>query len=141
MVTLNNHGQFVVSDDNGSTLWTSELKSKTPRGRYAAVVRPDGQVSIYGPAVSATLYFPFLTDSREFPENVYMRVGRSVLFSGQILHDGQMQQSRGSELMMSNDCGLTLITSLLGMIWQSPTGGRGWQPFQAQPPRPVDRAG
>ncbi|KAJ6795252.1 mannose-specific lectin 3-like [Iris pallida] len=50
-LTLNDLGQLVIRTSNNQTVWTSPVSATARRGSYAAVLRPDGQVAVYGPAL------------------------------------------------------------------------------------------
>ena len=75
-LTLTNYGQLIIKrGGNGVTVWNSP-NSSNKEGKYAAVLRPDGVVSVYGPQVWSTPA-PALSTGE-----VKLAVG-NTLFSGQ----------------------------------------------------------
>lgn len=128
-LTLNDHGQLIItSSADGSTVWTSGSPSPK-KGNYAAVLRPDGQVAVYGPSVWST---PEPSSSSpkdivyesELDGNIPMV--RNLLFSSQTLYNGASLATRDYSLVMQEDCNLKLRkANYEGTVWQSSTAGKG----------------
>ncbi|XP_038981014.1 mannose-specific lectin 3-like [Phoenix dactylifera] len=121
-LTLNALGQLVIKGASGSAFWSSTLRGNYTRGNYAAVLRPDGEVAIYGPAVWSTPNFGFST-ARGAVSTRAMEVpmANNVLFSSQVLYDDAQLTTRDYIFTMSESCNLALVKRSRGIIWQSGT--------------------
>lgn len=129
-LTLNNVGQLVINDVNSNTIWTSSPPSATT-GNYAAVLRPDGQVAVYGPAVWST---PQRDPSNADNEADESKVGnipmvKNLLFSSQFLYNNATLSTRDYALIMGYDCNLALTKGGSTILWQSGTAGKGQNCF------------
>ncbi|KAJ6806911.1 mannose-specific lectin 3-like [Iris pallida] len=128
-LTLNDLGQLIIHSSDKSTVWTSPVSTTGKKGKYAAVLRPDGQVAVYGPALWST---PALSSNADAADDGADRARlanipmvRNVLFSSQILYDNAKLASRDYTFVMQNDCNLALVKAADGVKWQSGTSGKG----------------
>ncbi|XP_010931185.1 mannose-specific lectin 3-like [Elaeis guineensis] len=122
-LTLNDHGQFIIKSADGSTVWTTPPGPK--KGNYSAVLRPDGEVVIYGPTVWSTPNFAFTTTGAFSSEMMNIPMVNNVLFSSQILYDNSKLATRDYTFIMKDDCNLALIKAAQGVIWETGTKGKG----------------
>nr|QOI16602.1 mannose-specific lectin [Iris lactea] len=132
-LTLNDLGQLIIHDSVKNTVWTSIVSPNAKKGKYAAVLRPDGQVVVYGPALWST---PALNSNAAAPDDAANRAQlanipmvRNLLFSSQILYDNDKLASRDYTFVMQNDCNLALVKAGDGVKWQSGTSGKGHNCF------------
>lgn len=126
-LTLDDHGQLTIkSGADGSTVWTSPAPN-AKKGSYAAVLRPDGQVVVYGPSLWSTpkLSSTNTKDMYESELTGIIPMVRNVLFSSQTLYNGAALATRDYSLTMTDDCNLALTKAGSGVVWQSGTAGKG----------------
>ncbi|CAL9167621.1 unnamed protein product [Musa hybrid cultivar] len=125
-VALNEHGQFVISDPNGNTIWVSGSPGR--KGTYAAVLQPDKQVGIYGPVVWSTSDLGSTKYAMVDDEDEAIPTVKNTLFSSEIIADGAELTTRDYRFIMDESCSLELRKSDL-YIWVSGTVGRGQHCF------------
>ncbi|ONK62137.1 uncharacterized protein A4U43_C07F730 [Asparagus officinalis] len=118
---------FIIQDDCNLVLYNNANGPK--KGNYAAVLRPDGQVAVYGPSVWSTP-----EPSSPSPKNVVYEseldgiipVVRNLLFSSQTLYNGASLATRDYSLVMREDCNLELTKANSDRaVWQSSSAGEG----------------
>ncbi|XP_010923256.1 mannose-specific lectin 3 [Elaeis guineensis] len=123
-LTLNDFGQFVIKGASGSAVWFSQLRGNYTRGKYAAVLRPDGEIAIYGPAVWSTPNYGFRS-TRGAASTRLMDVPtltpNNVLFSSQVIYDDAQLTTRDYTFIMRESCNLALAKRSTGIIWQTGT--------------------
>ncbi|CAL9165644.1 unnamed protein product [Musa hybrid cultivar] len=111
------------------------IVSRTPflRGanwrKYAAVLRPDGVVAIYGPAVWSTPDYGFGAALVREGWTHALPAAKNVLFSSEMLYENAKLVTRDYSLLMKDDCNLVLAKASVGVIWQSGTAGRARPPL------------
>lgn len=125
-LTLNDVGQLIINSFDGSPVWTSTFPPNK-KGKYAAVLRPDGQVVVYGPSLWST---PSPQGSTADASSMVSELGiipmvRNVLFSSQILYNNATLATRDYELVMGMDCNLAVTKAGSGALWESGTAGKG----------------
>lgn len=121
-LSFTDNGRLIVRRPNGSTVWiTPNFYSK--KGKYAAVLRPDGQVAIYGPEVWSTTAVEGTVTKVPALRNVPLV--KNVLFSGQTLYGNAKLTVRDYSFVMRDDCNLALEKAGYGDIWQTGTKGNG----------------
>ncbi|XP_065036640.1 mannose-specific lectin 3-like [Musa acuminata AAA Group] len=128
-VSLNQYGQLVISAPDGTTVWTSGTPAS--EGRYAAVLRPDKQVGIYGPVVwsapdtgSASDVLMDDGEEGESDDDVIPTVD-NTLFSSDILGENEGLATRDYSLTMLESCSLELVKGESQYLWVSGSVGRG----------------
>lgn len=124
-LTLNDLGQFVIKGASGSAVWTSTLRGNYTRGKYAAVLRPDGEVAIYGPAVWSTPNYGFSTKNAVSTQLMEVPTASNMLFSSQVIYDDAKLTTRDYIFIMRESCNLALVKGSRGIIWQTGTVGGG----------------
>nr|ABC69036.1 mannose-binding lectin [Alocasia macrorrhizos] len=117
-LSLTDYGELVIKNGDGSTVWRSG--SQSDKGKYAAVVHPDGRLVVYGPSVfNINPWVPGLNSLRlgniPFTSN--------MLFSEQVLYEDGRLTAKNHRLVMQGDCNLVLYGGKFG--WQSNTHGNG----------------
>ncbi|PKA63109.1 Mannose-specific lectin 3 [Apostasia shenzhenica] len=123
-LTVTNRGQLLIRAGGGFTVWTSPATGKP--GTYAAVLRPDGQVSIYGPSVWSIPPLRSGAASTDVGEELAtLPPVRNLLFSGQTLYDDSKLASRDYTLAVTDDCNLEFRKASVGVVWESKTKGKG----------------
>lgn len=128
-LTLNNLGHLIINSAAGTPLWTTP-NPNGPAGKYAAVLGPDNQVGIYGPAVWSTPPRGGSTAASSKYESELAATGiipqvKNVLFSSQILYNNATLATRDYTFVMRDDCDLTLVKAGRGVQWESGTAGKG----------------
>ncbi|KAK8925667.1 Mannose-specific lectin 2 [Platanthera zijinensis] len=132
-LTLSDYGQLIIRDYQGSFIWSSKTR-KHPQGQYAAVLQPDGEVGIYGPAVWSTpLLFSNevktagvdVKSAAGVDEKISAAAGNSapnLLLSSGVLNVGSKLASRDYALEVTKECGLRLTKSAHNntVVWESP---------------------
>lgn len=121
-LSLSNHGALTITSA-GATVWSSPAGSK--KGKYAAVLRPDGEVAVYGPALWARPDLNFGTADEEVASSADNEGARNLLFAGQSISAGAELASRDYTFRVEADCNLVLNKAGTGVVWQSATAGRG----------------
>lgn len=128
-VSLNQYGQLVISAPDGTTVWASGTPAS--QGRYAAVLRPDKQVGIYGPVVWSTPDTRSASDvlmddgeEGESDDEVIPTVD-NTLFSSDILGENEGLSTRDYSLTMLESCSLELVKGEAQYLWVSGSVGRG----------------
>ncbi|XP_072997916.1 mannose-specific lectin 3-like [Typha latifolia] len=124
-LTLDDHGQLIIKSSDNTVVWTSVPRANTKKGSYAAVVRPDGAVAVYGPTVWST---PKLDSSNADVYGSYklnIPMVRNLLFSSQILYDNDEIAARDYSFIMRDDCDLVLDKGGKGVVWESGSSGKG----------------
>ncbi|KAG0467648.1 hypothetical protein HPP92_019228 [Vanilla planifolia] len=133
-LTLTDHGQLFIQSSSGLKVWSSPPGPR--KGDYVAVLGPDGQVNVFGPAVWST---PPLSSSPSTAAVDVELAGiprvRNVLFSSQVLNEGSKLTSRDYTLQITDDCNLEFSKASVGVVWQSNTKGREELLRKARPPR------
>ncbi|RWW13294.1 hypothetical protein GW17_00023007 [Ensete ventricosum] len=114
---------------DGLRVWSSKVPSKAKTGKYAAVLRPDGQVSVYGPAVWSTPIFNLSAAGSHGAETTARGKEENVLFSSQILDEQDKLATRDYTLVMRDDCNLALAKAPAIVAWQSGKVGKGVHRF------------
>ncbi|WOL16522.1 mannose-specific lectin 3-like [Canna indica] len=123
-LSLTDRGNLVITSSL-STVWRSPVPgSEGKRGKYAAVLRPDGQLAVYGPAVWSTPGFGLSAAGHEAAELAAIPMVRNVLFSSQVLYANAELATRDYAFVMRDDCDLAL-SKAGNVVWQSGTAGRG----------------
>ncbi|XP_020571163.1 mannose-specific lectin 3-like [Phalaenopsis equestris] len=117
-LTLTHRGQLLIQTPNRSPIWSSSPPNHI--GLYAALLRPDGHLSIYGPSIWST---PRLASPA--PTNHSPTISRNHIFSSQVLYDNSKLVSGEYSLVMTNDCSLELVRASEGVVWESETKGKG----------------
>ncbi|KAG6531301.1 mannose-specific lectin 3-like [Zingiber officinale] len=120
-LSLSNHGALTITSA-GATVWSSPGSKK---GKYAAVLRPDGEVAVYGPALWATPDLNVRTSDAEVASSEGAAAVRNLMFSGQSISAGAELASRDYTFRVEADCNLVLNKAGTGAVWQSATAGRG----------------
>ncbi|KAG1337819.1 mannose-specific lectin 3 [Cocos nucifera] len=121
-LTLNDLGQFVIRGASGSAVWNSALRGNYTRGKYAAVLRPDGEVAIYGPAVWSTPNYAFRTKGAMSTQPLTeVPTANNMLFSSQVIYDDAQLTTRDYTFIMRESCNLALVKGSSGIIWQTGT--------------------
>ncbi|KAH0459060.1 hypothetical protein IEQ34_011874 [Dendrobium chrysotoxum] len=125
-LTLTNHGQLVIKNGQGLEVWSSPGGSK--KGKYVAVLGPDGILNVFGPSIWSTppLSSPSAAIDAELSN---LPLVRNVLFSSQILHENSKLTSRDYTLEITKDCNLEFTKASVGVVWQSETKGKGQHCF------------
>ncbi|CAL9192991.1 unnamed protein product [Musa hybrid cultivar] len=122
---LNQYGQIVISDPlTGRVLWVSG--DPGPQGKYAAVLKPDGNLGIYGPPIWSTL--PVVTQGQDNPVGEVNSVKaplKNTLFSTEILEEKGELTTRDYTLAMDDSCSLNLQRGSEQYLWVSGTAGLG----------------
>ncbi|THU46305.1 hypothetical protein C4D60_Mb09t03520 [Musa balbisiana] len=113
----------------GSIVWRSPFLRGANRGKYAVVLRPDGAVAIYGPAVWSTPDYGFGAALVHEGWTHALPTVKNVLFSSEMLYENAKLVTRDYSLLMKDDCNLVLVKASVGVIWQSGTAGRGLHCF------------
>ncbi|XP_008776555.1 mannose-specific lectin 3-like [Phoenix dactylifera] len=126
-LALSDRGQFIIKSADGSTVWTTPPGPK--KGNYAAILRPDSNVVIYGPTVWSTPDFRFAATGAYSSEAMNIPMVKNVLFSSQILYNNSTLATRDYTFIMKYDCNLALIKAAQGVIWDSGTQGKGQHCF------------
>ncbi|PKU71930.1 mannose-specific lectin 3-like [Dendrobium catenatum] len=121
-LTLTHRGQLLIQAPNGSTIWSSSPPTKS--GSYAALLRSDGHVAIYGPSVWSTPYRSS-AGAAELAKHSPSPNARNHMFSSQVLCDNSKLASGEHALAMKDDCGLELVKESEGVVWESGTKGKG----------------
>ncbi|XP_065025071.1 mannose-specific lectin 3-like [Musa acuminata AAA Group] len=125
-LSLTDCGQLVITSSLGSSIvWRSPFLRGANRGKYAAVLRPDGVVAIYGPAVWSTPDYGFGAALVHEGWTHALPAAKNVLFSSEMLYENAKLVTRDYSLLMKDDCNLVLVKASVGVIWQSGTAGRG----------------
>ncbi|PKA48586.1 Mannose-specific lectin 1 [Apostasia shenzhenica] len=129
-LTLSERGQLIIKKGNGGVVWYSPVTGKL--GGYAAILRPDGHVSIYGPSrwISVAPYpigfFKGQNKSHEAaPGEDQLGTSQSVpnlLFSSQVL---ERLASRDYSFALTESCNLEFTKASKGNLWASGTAGEG----------------
>ncbi|CAL9134907.1 unnamed protein product [Musa textilis] len=114
----------ITSSLGGSVVWRSPFLRGANRGEYAAVLRPDGAVAIYGPAVWSTPDYGFGAALVHEGWMHTLPAVKNVLFSSEMLYENGKLVTRDYSLLMKDDCNLVLVKASVGVIWQSGTAGR-----------------
>lgn len=123
-LTLSDYGQLIIKDSQDSFIWSSQL-SKHPMGEYAAVLRPDGEVRIYGPAVWSKPQLQF--SEKVIAAGVDERSSDSapnLLFSSEeVLYEGSKLVSRDYTFELTKECGLQLTKAAHNntVVWEIPS--------------------
>ncbi|XP_074586267.1 mannose-specific lectin 3-like [Curcuma longa] len=120
-LSLSNRGALIITSA-GATVWSSPGSKK---GKYAAVLRPDGEVAVYGPALWATPDSNVSTLSEDVASHEALAAVRNLLFSGQSISVGVELASRDYAFRVEADCNLVLNKAGTEVVWQSATAGRG----------------
>ncbi|XP_020592386.1 mannose-specific lectin 2-like, partial [Phalaenopsis equestris] len=125
-LTLSDHGQLVIKNGNGKQVWSSPGGNK--KGEYVAVLRPDGQVNIFGPQIWST---PALSSSSATVDAQLddKPLVRNVLFSTQVLQENSKLESRDYSFEITGDCNLEFRKAAVGVVWDSKTKGEGQHCF------------
>ncbi|KAJ8499325.1 hypothetical protein OPV22_009877 [Ensete ventricosum] len=122
---LNQYGQIIISDPlTGRVLWVSG--DPGPQGKYAAVLKPDGNLGIYGPPIWSTL--PVITEGEDTPVGEVNSVKaplKNTLFSTEILEENDKLTTRDYTLAMDDSCSLNLHRGSEQYLWVSGTAGLG----------------
>ncbi|CAL9065163.1 unnamed protein product [Musa banksii] len=122
---LNQYGQIVISNPlTGRVLWVSG--DPGPQGKYAAVLKPDGNLGIYGPPIWSTL--PVVTEGQDNPVGEVNSVTaplKNTLFSTEILEEKGELTTRDYTLAMDDSCSLNLQRGSEQYLWVSGTAGLG----------------
>ncbi|KAG1371455.1 Mannose-specific lectin 1 [Cocos nucifera] len=121
-LTLNDLGQFVIRGASGSAVWNSVLRGNYTRGKYAAVLRPDGEIAVYGPAVWSTPNYGF-SSTKDTISTKLMEVptANNLLFSSQVIYDDAQLTTRDYIFIIRESCNLALVKRSTGIIWQTGT--------------------
>lgn len=121
-------GRLAVVDffSNGNkTIWISPNQSNA-KGRYAAILRPNGEFAIYGPIVwTPRIPRPNTREGEQSAatasQNAVWPQYNNVLFSGESLFDGDALQIPYSRFELDK-CNLALITGIPSTkVWESNT--------------------
>ncbi|XP_020703188.2 mannose-specific lectin 3-like [Dendrobium catenatum] len=125
-LTLSDHGQLLIKDGQGLQVWSSPGGSK--KGKYVAVLGPDGILNVFGPSIWSTppLSSPSAAIDAELSNLPFVR---NVLFSSQVLHESSKLTSRDYTLEITEDCNLEFTKASVGVVWQSETNGKGQHCF------------
>lgn len=118
---LTDSGQLLIRSSDGSTIWSSSPPGKT--GHYAALLRPDGHVAVYGPSIWSTKTTSVGTEYSNSPG------ARNIMFSSQVIYEDSKLENGKHVLAMKDDCNLELVKATEGVIWESGTKGRGTNCF------------
>ncbi|KAG1371754.1 Mannose-specific lectin 1 [Cocos nucifera] len=124
-LSFTDNGRLIIRRPDGSTVWMTD-NSNSPNGKYAAVLRPDGWVAIYGPEVWSAPPSEQKLTSTKVPPSLRRNIPlvENLLFSGQILKDNDKLTAGDYNLDMFN-CNLALSKGGYGTIWQTGTSGKG----------------
>ncbi|CAL9103781.1 unnamed protein product, partial [Musa acuminata var. zebrina] len=128
-LSLGDRGQLVITSSAGFTVWTSGVAGNAKTGKYAAVLRPDGEVAVYGPAVWSTPDFRSGAAGPNEAELAAIPMVDNLLFSSQVLDGGSNLATRDYTFVMKDDCNLALIKGGTSVLWQSGTAGKGLNCF------------
>lgn len=121
-VTLSDYGQLIIKDSKGSFIWSSQSR-KHPKGEYAAILKPEGEIGIYGPAVWSTpLQLSDKINAASVNETSLVSA-MSLLFSFGVLNPGSKLVSRDYVFELTKECGLRLTKSAHDntVVWASPS--------------------
>ncbi|PKU60762.1 mannose-specific lectin 2-like [Dendrobium catenatum] len=122
-LTLSDHGQLLIKNGQGLELWSSP--GGTKKGKYVAVLGPDGVLNVFGPSVWSTPRYssPSAIIDGELNDSPLVR---NVLFSSQFLmNENSKLTSRDYTLEITEDCNLEFRKASVGVVWQSETKGKG----------------
>lgn len=125
-LTLSDHGHLVIKNEAGLEVWSSTGGSK--KGKYVAVLGPDGHVNVYGTSIWST---PALSSSLATvdAELNSMPFVRNVLFSSQVLFEKSKLTSRDYSFEITDACNLEFGKASAGLVWESKTKGKGQHCF------------
>ncbi|XP_020595976.1 mannose-specific lectin 3-like [Phalaenopsis equestris] len=119
------NGRLVLRDSSGGQQWISPNSNSQP-GKYVAVLRPGGQLSVFGPAVWGVGDGNNSNQMVSYTENLRKSsVVYNVLFSGQVLYRNDELSDNGHRFVMTEDCELILQNSGGVMSWSTWTKGNG----------------
>ncbi|RZS21513.1 hypothetical protein BHM03_00054162 [Ensete ventricosum] len=126
--SLNQYGQLVISSPDGTILWASGTPAG--EGRYAAVLRPDKQVGIYGPVVWSTpdtrsANDALMEEEEEEDDDEVIPTVDNTLFSSDVLSENEGLSTRDYSLTMLGSCSLELVKGESQHLWVSGSVGRG----------------
>ncbi|KAK8926589.1 Mannose-specific lectin 1 [Platanthera zijinensis] len=141
-LTLSDYGQLIITDViTGKTAWSSPAKGYS-KGQYAAILQPDGDVGIYGPAVWSTPFRPTKNQFGPIHDAVVPNVvpgavpgaaaekisdnepsAPNLLFSSEVLSVKSALASRDYKFELTKECGLRFTKSAHGndVVWASPS--------------------
>lgn len=128
ILTLSDYGQLIITDViTKKVVWSSPRAKGDSKGQYAAILQPDGEVGIYGPAVWST---PSLASKEVNVAGVENKISgdapsssANLLFSSEVLKEGWKVVSRDYALEVTKECGLQLTKSGNGnttVVWKGP---------------------
>ncbi|KAG0465201.1 hypothetical protein HPP92_019365 [Vanilla planifolia] len=122
-LSLNDRGQLLIKSSNGTLVW---FTPRGPIGKYAAVLRPDGQVGIFGPQLWST---PEVWAMKRVVDPVKFSTApsdKNLLFSSQLLNEGEKLQTRDYNFMVGKDCEVALAKATgNSLLWGSRTKLKG----------------
>ncbi|CAL9187895.1 unnamed protein product [Musa hybrid cultivar] len=124
-LSLTDRGQFVITASDGLRVWSSKVPNTAKTGKHAAVLRSNGQVAVYGPALRSTPNFNLSAAGSRGAEQTALGKVENVLFSSQILDEQDKLATRDYTLVMRGDCDLALVKAPAIVAWQSGTVGKG----------------
>ncbi|KAL0906276.1 hypothetical protein M5K25_024756 [Dendrobium thyrsiflorum] len=131
ILSFTDNGRLVVRNPNGGQMWiSSNANSKV--GKYVAVLRPNGLVSIFGPAVWSTAGIESNISSEIVPSIKNLKnspIVYNILFSGQVLYNNGKLSDNGYSFIMKDDCELALENSNGLVSWSTWTKGNGQNCF------------
>ncbi|KAK8960120.1 Mannose-specific lectin 2 [Platanthera guangdongensis] len=123
-LTVSDHGELVIKTGTGGKVWSSPGGSK--KGNYAAILAPDGQVSVFGPSIwSIPARSSKSGGSAVDGELNTIPPVRNLLFSSQVVYDNSALRSRDYKLEITEYCNLEFSKASEGVIWESKTKGKG----------------
>ncbi|PKA48583.1 Mannose-specific lectin 1 [Apostasia shenzhenica] len=134
-LTLSELGQLIIKNSTGGIIWYSPVTGKL--GSYAAILRPDGQVSIYGPSYWTAVAPHTTGTTTSAARNIKAKAAGfdqlwstpqsapNLLFSSQVLLGDNKLESRDYTFAVTESCNLALTKAPKDLLWESGVGYKG----------------
>ncbi|KAL0915142.1 hypothetical protein M5K25_015541 [Dendrobium thyrsiflorum] len=119
--TISDYGELQIKNSIGNIVWSTP--SFTQKGEFAAILQPDGQVGIYGPALWNTrLIGGYSVENTVGEEKINKEPSTpNLLFSSEVLNEKTKLASRDYSLEVTERCTLEFTKGNASVLWASPT--------------------
>lgn len=110
------NGRLQIVEHTNKTVWITP-NFYSLKGDYAAVLKPDGEFAIYGPSLWASPAPPSEPTNDRARNDRGVPFVRNLLFSGQVLSDGESLEAYPYKLAVNSPCTFA-VEDGSGSVWE-----------------------